>query len=252
MNANAFVTASGALALWIFAASAGCSSEPPAEDYSSTPTAATGTTTNTSGTPTSGAVGSTTGTGGATSTSAVATPTAGSTTDTSSSGLGGVSAVSSTASVTSSGAGGATTTTTTVSSGGATADSTSATTDATSTTGGDATLTDDQCSGISNGSECATEGVCAPRACGLADTGTRTCTCAGGLWDCTSCAWTEPYDAVAEPPTEPLPACTDQADDVPCETSGDRCDAGDEVCACWIEEADGLIWDCDSPPSFWD
>jgi hypothetical protein len=178
--------------------------------------------------------------GGATAASAVV----GSTSAAASSGLGGVSAVSTMA--TSVSAGGASSAT---GAGGATADSTTGA----STTGGDATLTDEQCSGISTGSACETEGACAPRACGLADTGTRTCSCAGAIWDCTSCAWAEPYPPVVEPPTEPLPACAGtEADEVPCDTSGDRCDTGDEVCACWLEDDGQLIWDCDSPPSFWD
>lgn len=85
----------------------------------------------------------------------------------------------------------------------------------------------------------------------MADTGTRTCTCASAVWDCTSCAWTEPYDPIAEPPTDPLPACAGtEADGVACETSADRCDNGEEVCACYDDDGE-LVWDCDDAPSFW-
>lgn len=184
--------------------------------------------TTTAGTPTSGTVSATSG----------ATVTSGA-------GGGGATLVTSTTSSTStasSGAGGSATATTSA------------------TTGGAATLTDEQCQGISNGAECTTEGTCAPRSCGLADTGLRTCTCGAGdaectattCWDCSSCSWTEPYPEVAVPPETPLAACaSDVADEVACTTRGDRCMQGDEVCACWLEEDSGPIWDCDKPPSFW-
>ena len=56
--------------------------------------------------------------------------------------------------------------------------------------------------------------------------------------DLPSQAAASPYPTVAEPPVEPLRACAGtEADEVVCETSGARCDAGDEVCACWLEDA---------------
>jgi hypothetical protein len=106
--------------------------------------------------------------------------------------------------------------------------------------------------GIGNGDACSTPGTCSGRVCGLADTGTRDCTCTT-TWDCTSCAWPEPIAEVAQQPTSELPACaTDVADNVACTTKGDRCTQGDEVCACWLEDSNGFIWDCDKPPSFWE
>jgi hypothetical protein len=124
--------------------------------------------------------------------------------------------------------------------------------DSTTGTDGGGALPDEMCSGIGNGDACTTPGTCSGRVCGLADTGTRDCTCTT-TWDCSSCAWSDPIPEVARAPTEPLAACDAAiADEVPCDTRGDRCQQSDEVCACWLEDEGVLVWDCDSAPSFWE
>lgn len=231
-----------------------CSSEDPTNPPAGSQTATTMTSSATSmGTATTmGPVTSTTTstTGGAITNTAVTSTTGGATTGAGTTTMGSVT-----------GAGGATATTdasTTTTGAAVTTGDASTTTTGSSTTGGTA-LTDEQCSGISNGADCTTEGTCAPRSCGLADTGSRTCTCGAGTdctsgicWDCTSCAWTEPYPEVVVPPEAELPACdVSVAEQVECTTKGERCMQGEEVCACWLEEDAVLIWDCDKPPSFW-
>lgn len=125
---------------------------------------------------------------------------------------------------------------------------TSTTADSGSTSGGE--LPDDMCSGIGNGDACTTPGTCSGRVCGLADTGTRDCTCMD-TWDCTSCAWSDPPPALVQQPAEPLTACDAAvADKVACETVGDLCEQSDEVCVCFDDDGE-VIWDCDKAPSFW-
>lgn len=244
-----------------FAAIAGCSSEDPPlpPDGSANQTsmvAGNATTSPATTSPATTAAGTPTATSAVTSNSGVGATTAGATVSGTASAVSGVTA--------STGAGGASatlvTSTTSTTSNAATGAGGSAAASASVTTGGAATLTDEQCQGISNGAECASEGTCAPRSCGLADTGTRTCGCGPGdaectsttCWDCTSCSWTEPYPEVAIPPETPLTACaSDVADEVACSTRAERCLQGEEVCACWLEDDAGLIWDCDSTPSFW-
>jgi hypothetical protein len=49
------------------------------------------------------------------------------------------------------------------------------------------------------------------------------------------------------------PVCGTQADGQPCTEQGAICDnaPGGEVCACWPDDENQLIWDCDRPPSTW-
>ncbi len=233
-----------------------CSSEDPAPQTSTS----TGETTGSTATLTSGATATsaaavtssaTTQASGMTATSTTGAAVTGTTGSTS--GAGGSSATVTSTSIT--------TATTSTASPGAGGSTTAGDATATGSTTG-ASLTDEQCQGISNGAECTTEGTCAPRACGLADTGSRTCSCAVGddecttatCWDCTSCAWQEPYPDIVVPPESALAACdAGVADEVACTTMGDRCMQGEEVCACWLEDdaGTGYIWDCDKPPSFW-
>jgi hypothetical protein len=280
MLRNGTLAAGGLLALWIATSSGGCAAQMEGDPYDGPITeddlgdAAGGTTAGAEGGASSGlggasgassvsvVVGGVATIGGATSAASTLTSSVGggastaAATSTSASGLGGATgaadSTNTTVGATNAAAGGGAATATNAAAGGAAATTTGESAAAT-TSGNAGTLSDDQCSGISNGSSCNVEGTCSPRVCGLADTGTRDCACSGGVWDCTSCAWTQPYPSVAEPPTSPLPACTGvEADNEPCSSRGARCDDGDEVCACWLEDAGQLVWDCDDPPPFWD
>lgn len=145
---------------------------------------------------------------------------------------------------------------------------------ATATGGSSGTLTSDQCSGIGTGETCDTMGVCDPRACGIADVGSRNCSCTDTLveidecdagmalpcWDCNSCQF--PMDFVMypflEPPAATIEACAaETAQGMACTTQSARCvpaDMSEELCVCWYEDNDsakGLVWDCDDEPNFW-
>jgi hypothetical protein len=51
-----------------------------------------------------------------------------------------------------------------------------------------------------------------------------------------------------------IPPCpADAADEVPCSVENYLCGYlnVDEVCACYADPTDGLIWDCDSVPITW-
>jgi hypothetical protein len=107
-----------------------------------------------------------------------------------------------------------------------------------------------ECLGIKSNAACLPEGKSCPNlVCGLADTGRRSCNCAT-VWTCSACDYTNsPFrDAPCD-----LPACSPEvADVVPCAELHTVCSAvGGEVCACYLDPVDGLIWDCDRPPSSW-
>jgi hypothetical protein len=107
------------------------------------------------------------------------------------------------------------------------------------------------CSGIKTGAACVTEAqVCEPLACGIADSGRRSCTCTGGVWDCPLCDFAgTPFETV--PACLAATACTGaEVDKVTCTTQGSICQ-GAEVCVCWPDAEGALIWDCDAPPSVW-
>jgi len=109
------------------------------------------------------------------------------------------------------------------------------------------------CLGIRPDMPCALEGVtCGSLICGLADTGSRSCTCATE-WTCDECDYTQsPFRA--PPPT--LFACPPEVmDDVPCSEAQIACGPlpNGEVCVCFWEPtcASGLSWDCGPPPPGW-
>jgi hypothetical protein len=112
--------------------------------------------------------------------------------------------------------------------------------------------------GISNDAACSTPGVCTDLSCGLADIGSRMCTCTT-VWDCTSCAFPSGPDApsIVNPPDTLMECAATIEDGVACSTTGavqgDICQSANdatEVCACWPDDEAMLIWDCDDPP--WD
>ncbi len=116
----------------------------------------------------------------------------------------------------------------------------------------------DSCKGIGNGDACETLGTCSNLSCGLADTGSRVCTC-NATWDCTSCAFPMGDDqpVIIAPPTadDPIADCDPETvvEKEVCPAMGDRCVMNDEICACWVTNSDDeLVWDCDDAPSFWD
>ena len=110
--------------------------------------------------------------------------------------------------------------------------------------------TNPECKGISNNQPCVTEGLqCANLICGLADSGRRTCNCATN-WSCTACDYTS--SPFRDRPAI-IPACpAGIGDEVTCTQENSVCGpVGSEYCACYQNPADGLIWDCDNPPSTW-
>jgi hypothetical protein len=122
---------------------------------------------------------------------------------------------------------------------------------ATGGTGGtDGPNIDPECKGIKSNGACTLEGKACPNlVCGLADSGRRECNCAT-TWSCTTCNYdNSPFkDRPAD-----IPACpTGVGDEVPCTELNAVCGpSGSEYCACYQDATDGLIWDCDSPPSSW-
>lgn len=120
-------------------------------------------------------------------------------------------------------------------------------------------LSPNQCTGISSDDPCQFVGSCAGRVCGLADLGTRDCTCTlAKVWDCTSCAFPmgPNQPSVLIPPgtgdAGALRTCeVGVAREVTCSPMGDRCQQGEDVCACWVIDDGMNVWDCDNPPSFW-
>lgn len=115
-------------------------------------------------------------------------------------------------------------------------------------------LPEDSCKGIKKDMACSTPGTCSNLLCGLADTGSRVCTC-DTTWTCTSCEFPTGPDApsiLTEPTADaPLVECDTATviEEEPCATMGERCALGEDVCACWLTDSDGAtIWDCDSPP----
>jgi hypothetical protein len=114
------------------------------------------------------------------------------------------------------------------------------------------------CEGIRSNMPCPTAGVCENLACGLADTGTRTCTCAT-TWMCSSCMFPMGADApgIILPPAEGEtiePCEASIMDETPCDAAAamgnpvTRCRAANmEICACWMME--GMpMYDCDDAP----
>ncbi|MDF3066365.1 MAG: hypothetical protein K0R38_1966 [Polyangiaceae bacterium] len=119
-------------------------------------------------------------------------------------------------------------------------------------TAGTPGVADPACKGIKTAAVCAPEGTACPGlACGLADSGSRSCNCAA-TWMCQPCDYTaSPFK---DKPAQVLPCSGIEADKVAC-TEADKgkvcSSAGGEVCACWTDDEGGLIWDCDKPPSTW-
>jgi hypothetical protein len=111
------------------------------------------------------------------------------------------------------------------------------------------------CTGISRGEACPTEGhMCPGLKCGLADSGTRSCSCVGLLWECESCNFAGQWTEMKPPTVEPCPAGI--ADEIACTAEQDHLICGPdatsgEYCACWMSPSDGQSWDCDDPPSTW-
>ena len=107
-----------------------------------------------------------------------------------------------------------------------------------------------QCRGIRSNMACTPEGTqCTNLICGLADSGRRACNCATN-WTCTSCDYTN--SPFRYPPAVLLPCSAEAADEVPCTQVNTVCSSVNaEVCACYQDPTDGLIWDCDSPPIGW-
>lgn len=110
--------------------------------------------------------------------------------------------------------------------------------------------TDPYCKGIRNNSPCMPEGkLCEGLLCGLADSGVRACTCATN-WTCTTCDYTN--SPFRDPPAMIPPCPSGVGDEVSCTETNTVCGpVGSEYCACYADPNDGLIWDCDSPPTSW-
>jgi hypothetical protein len=120
----------------------------------------------------------------------------------------------------------------------------------TSGTGGDGPNPDPECKGISTGKACTlADKQCPGMACGIADSGRRDCTCSS-TWDCTPCDYTN--SPFKDRPTDILECPSNAGDEVTCTTLNSVCGPlGTEYCACYQDATDGLIWDCDKPPSSW-
>jgi hypothetical protein len=107
------------------------------------------------------------------------------------------------------------------------------------------------CKGIKSNMACTPEGTdCPGLACGLADSGKRSCKCAT-TWMCAACDFTGTQ--FEKKPTD-LTKCTGvEADKIKCTEMGKVCEGapGGEVCACWTDDEGSLIWDCDKPPTSW-
>ena len=107
-----------------------------------------------------------------------------------------------------------------------------------------------ECKGIKSKEACTAEGTdCPGLACGLADSGTRSCKCAT-TWTCSSCDYSaSPFK---EKPAD-ITTCTTEADKLPCTEMNKVCEgaAGGEVCACAPDDEGAMIWDCDKPPTTW-
>jgi hypothetical protein len=120
----------------------------------------------------------------------------------------------------------------------------------TTATGGTSGGNTDDCKGISRDDPCESQGLeCPDLVCGLADSGSRSCNCAT-TWMCSMCDYSNSW--LQEMPTD-IVACPDTAaDEEPCTTNMQVCGpVGNEYCACYMDAQDGLIWDCDSPPTSW-
>jgi len=122
---------------------------------------------------------------------------------------------------------------------------------ATGGTGGSGTEPnpDPECKGIKSNGACTLAGKACPNlVCGIADSGRRECNCST-TWTCSACDYTN--SPFKDRPAD-IPMCSDAADEVPCTTENSVCGpVGSEYCACYRHPVEGLIWDCDSPPSSW-
>jgi hypothetical protein len=107
------------------------------------------------------------------------------------------------------------------------------------------------CKSIKTGMACMPEGqACPDLVCGLADSGTRACSCET-TWMCSSCDFTN--SPFKDKPAD-ITTCTNQADKLDCTgMEGAVCEgaAGGEVCACYADDEGALIWDCDKAPTTW-
>jgi hypothetical protein len=119
--------------------------------------------------------------------------------------------------------------------------------------------------GTANAGPCTGTATCSST-CGLADMGSRTCTCNGATNACVRCAFSPVAGGPLDPNTHPVPRpiCGAAiADNVPCTTMGDFCQCDPvssvgcmragvvttQVCLCWpAGSASALQWDCDNIP----
>jgi hypothetical protein len=108
-------------------------------------------------------------------------------------------------------------------------------------------IPNDWCRGIKTGLDCVPqEQLCPCLPCGLADLGTRSCSCSAGIWSCSACQFPEGWRWPAN-----VPLCTNQADKVACGAEGQACEGAPagEVCLCYRDSEGSLLWDCDKPPA---
>lgn len=119
-------------------------------------------------------------------------------------------------------------------------------------TGGTGVVVPPECKGIKTGMACSPEGTdCPSLACGLADSGSRSCMCATN-WSCSACDYTN--SPFKDRPADIMPCTGTEADKVSCTgMQGKVCEGapGGEVCACWPDDEGMVIWDCDKAPTSW-
>jgi hypothetical protein len=115
---------------------------------------------------------------------------------------------------------------------------------------GDTPNADPECKSIkSNGACTLPDKACPNLVCGIADSGRRECNCST-TWTCTPCDYTN--SPFKDKPPNIVACATGTADEVSCTTLNEVCGpVGTEYCACYQHPLEGLIWDCDSPPSTW-
>ena len=106
------------------------------------------------------------------------------------------------------------------------------------------------CKGTKSGMACTVEGTdCPGLVCGIADSGTRSCKCETN-WVCAPCDFTN--SPFKDKPRD-IGTCTIEQDKVECATEGAACEGapGGEVCVCFRDDEQQLIWDCDKAPTTW-
>jgi len=119
--------------------------------------------------------------------------------------------------------------------------------------------TDAECKSITSKAACPIEGkVCPNLACGLGDTGRRTCNCAT-TWTCESCNFAG--SAIATKPANAETACVGVTEGMMCATSPGLPESvckstvvTTEYCMCATDPRNPTAmpeWDCDKPPSTW-